>query len=345
MQWADELARTYGVATVSAALGVPRSSLYRRRHRATKRSPKPRSAPPRALSQGEKDRVCALLNSERFQDLAPREVYATLLDEGVYLASWRTMYRILAARDQVRERRDQLRHPAYAKPELMATASNQVWSWDITKLRGPSKGVYWFLYVILDIFSRYAVGWMVAQQQTATLAEQLIAETCAKQGIDRGNLTIHADNGGPMIARSLALLMADLGVAKSHSRPHVPADNPFSEAQFKTLKYHRDYPKRFGGVAEARIWARKFFDWYNNEHRHTSLGLLTPADVHHGRSAAVLAKREEVLRQAYANHPERFVQGVPKPPRLPSAVWINPPKNDESPSVAEQSVPEAVPYS
>lgn len=332
MQSADELAQIHGVTTVCAALGVSRSSLYRRRHEARERSPQPRSAPPRTLTQTEKEQVRDLLNSERFQDLAPREMYATLLDEGLYLASWRTMYRILAAQDEVRERRNQLRHPVYAKPELMATGPNQVWSWDITQLRGPSKGIYYYLYVILDIFSRYAVGWMMAEQELAALAEQLMGETCTKQGVDRGSLTIHADNGGAMTSKSLALLLADLGVAKSHSRPHVSDDNPFSEAQFKTLKYHPGYPERFGSLPDARGWGREFFDWYNNEHHHTALGLLTPADVHYGRSAVVLAKRQEVLQRAYEAHPERFVKGAPKVLELPPAVWINPPTSSETPS-------------
>jgi len=343
MQCADELVSTHGVTTVCDALGVARSTLYRRRRNAADAAAKSRSATsPRALSQAERDQVRDVLNSERFQDLAPREVYATLLDEGQYLASWRTMYRILATQAEVRERRNQLRHPAYARPELMATGPNQVWSWDITKLRGPSKGIYYYLYVILDIYSRYVVGWMVAERALAMLAEQLIGGTCAKQAIDRGRLTIHADNGGPMTAKPVALLMADLGVVKSHSRPHVSNDNAFSEAQFKTLKYHPNYPARFGSVSDARSWGRRFFAWYNNEHHHTGLLLLTPADVHYGRSAAVLARREHALQQAYASHPERFVKGPTKLSGLPPAVWINPPKAGDTPSAVGQPAPEEV---
>jgi putative transposase len=235
------------------------------------------------------------------------------------------MYRILVKNDQVRERRNQLRHPAYAKPELLATGPNQVWSWDISKLRGPSKGVYYYLYVIIDIFSRYIVGWMIAEVEATELAEQLIAETCVKQGVVRGQLTIHADNGGPMTAKSVAVLMADLGVVKSHSRPHTSNDNPYSEAHFKTLKYRPDYPDRFGSNADARAWAHKFFAWYNDEHHHTGLALLTPLDVHHGWTAAVLTKRQTVLDRAYAAHPERFVRGAPVPAQPPEAAWINPP--------------------
>jgi putative transposase len=274
----------------------------------------------------EQERVREVLNSERFQDQAPREVYAQLLDDEQYLCSWRTMYRILEQHDEVCERRNQLRHPVYAKPELLATGPNQVWSWDISRLRGPSKGIYYYLYVIIDIFSRYVVGWMIAEVETAELAEQLIAEACAKQGVQRAQLTVHADNGSPMIAKSVAILLADLGVAKSHSRPHVSNDNPYSEAQFKTLKYHPDYPERFGSVPDARSWARTFFHWYNHKHHHTGLGLLTPADVHAGRAEAIRQKRQAVLQRAFDAHPERFVNGVPQPDELPQAAWINPPK-------------------
>jgi putative transposase len=267
------------------------------------------------------------LNSERFQDQAPRQVHATLLLVQQYLCSWRTMYRILAQHAEVRERRNQLRHPAYHKPELLATGPNQVWSWDITKLRGPSKGIYYYLYVMIDIYSRYVVGWLIADVEAAELAEQLIAETCAKQGVQRAQLTLHADNGSSMIAKTVAILLADLGVAKSHSRPHVSNDNPYSEAQFKTRKYRPDYPDRFGSVADARRWGRGFFAWYNDQHHHTGLGLLTPAVVHTGRAETVRQKRQTVLRQAYQVHPERFVNGLPQPAKLPEAVWINPPQS------------------
>lgn len=260
-----------------------------------------------------------------------------------YLCSWWTMYRILDQYREVRERRNQLRHPAYTKPELLATAPNQLWSWDITKLLGPAKWTYYYLYVILDVFSRYVVGWMIAAGEAATLAEQLIAETCAKQGIPLGQLTIHADRGSAMISKPVALLMADLAITKTHSRPHVSNDNPFSESQFKTLKYRPDYPARFGCLADARCWGQVFFHWYNHEHHHTGLGLLTPATVHHGHTAIVLGVRQAVLQQAYAIHPERFVKGTPAPLEPPTAVWINPPKesgNDpavlEVPAAAEE---------
>lgn len=347
MQLAEHLAESQGVVAACTMLGVPRSSLYRTRLSANvpdvpdSAEPAVRPAPPRALSQAEQERVCEVLNSERFQDQAPREVYATLLDEEQYLCSWRTMYRILNERVEVSERRNQLRHPAYQKPELLATGPNQVWSWDITKLRSPSKGVYYYLYVIIDIFSRYVVGWMVAEAETAELAEQLIAQTCAKQDVQRAQLTIHADNGGPMTANVVAVLMADLGVAKSHSRPHVSDDNPYSEAQFKTLKYRPDYPDRFGSLVDARSWSRRFFTWYNEQHHHSGLGLLTPADVHAGRGETVRQQRQAVLQQAFQAHPERFVHGAPQPDKLPEAAWINPPKTaaDQSALAPDLSLP------
>ena len=340
IQTAEELAATHGVAAACNTLAVPRSSLYRARpatrmpealapapESAAKPEPAVRAVSPRALSPAEQEQVRELLNSARFQDLAPREIYAELLDEERYLCSISTMYRILAQHAEVRERRNQLRHPAYQKPELLATGPNQVWSWDITKLRGPSKGVYYYLYVIIDIYSRYVVGWLIAEVEAAELAEQLIAETCAKQGVQRAQLTMHADNGSPMIAKTVAILLADLGVAKSHSRPHVSNDNPYSEAQFKTLKYRPDYPDRFGSVADARRWGRGFFAWYNDQHHHSGLGLLTPATVHTGRAETVRHKRQAALQQAYQTHPERFVRGQPQPTKLPEAVWINPPPN------------------
>jgi putative transposase len=330
MQSAEQLAQTEGTSAACQALGVSRGALYRERNAALESAAQPceRPVPPRALNAAEKAEVRDVLNSERFQESSPRQVYATLLDEKQYLCSWRTMYRILSQSQEVRERRNQLQHPTYARPELLATAPNQLWSWDITKLLGPAKWTYYYLYVILDVFSRYVVGWMIAERETAALAEQLIAETCAKQGIQAGQLTIHADRGSAMTSKPVALLMADLGVTKTHSRPHVSNDNPFSEAQFKTLKYRPDYPDRFGCAADARSWAQGFFAWYNSEHHHTGLGLLTPADVHTGRSAAVLAGRQVILQEAYEAHPERFVKGTPKPLALPAAVWINPPQEN-----------------
>jgi putative transposase len=269
--------------------------------------------------------VLEALHEPRFVDLAPAAVYATLLDEGRYLCSERTMYRLLAEHQEVRERRNQLRHPAHPVPELLATRPNEVWSWDITKLLGPVKWTAFYLYVILDIFSRYVVGWMVAYRQSAMLAQRLIEETCARQGITAGQLTVHADRGGPMTAKPMALLLADLGVAKTHSRPHVSNDNPFSESQFKTLKYRPGCPERFGCLEDARAFCRVFFPWYNTEHRHSGIGLMTPHDVHHGLAPARVIRRATTLTAAYAAHPERFPKGMPTPPAVPTAVWINRP--------------------
>ena len=321
-------------------LGVSRSQVYRRRKAAAEPRPaKPRPSPPRALSEQERAQVREVLNSETFQDKSPREVYATLLDQKRYLCHWRTMYRVLTGHVEVCERRNQLQHPTYTKPELLATGSNQLWSWDITKLHGPGKWTYYYLYVILDVFSRYVVGWMIAERESAELAEQLIAETCTKQGIQPDQLTIHADRGSAMTSKPVALLLSDLGVTKTHSRPHVSNDNPYSEAQFKTLKYRPDYPGRFGCIVDARSWGRAFFDWYNNQHHHTGLALLTPADVHGGQAAKKLQQRQAILQQAYAAHPERFVRGTPVVPTLPDAVWINPPKGttDQQANVLETS--------
>jgi putative transposase len=285
--------------------------------------------PTRALDGQERSQVLAVLNSDRFVDAAPRQVYARLLDEGLYLCSWRTMYRILDTHQQVRERRDQLTHPAYKKPELLAKGPNQVWSWDITKLRGPQKWTYFYLYVLMDIFSRFVVGWMVARQESAELAKELIGQSCQNQEIDPDTLTIHSDRGGPMTAKSLALLLSDLGVTKSHARPHVPDDNPFSEAHFKTMKYRPDYPDRFGSLEDVRTWGRRFFSWYNFEHYHTGLGLMRPATVHYGQAIKVQAQRQRVLEAAYAAHPERFVKGTPTASTRPEAVWINKPKSEQ----------------
>jgi putative transposase len=270
--------------------------------------------------------VLDILHSERFMDKAPHEVYATLLDEGRYHCSVSTMYRILNQNNEVKERRNQLRHPHYKKPELLATKPNQVWSWDITKLLGPRKWTYFYLYVILDIFSRYVTGWMVANRESATLAKRLIRKTCEKQDIEPGGLTIHADRGSSMRSKPVALLLADLGVTKTHSRPYTSNDNPYSESQFKTLKYRPEFPERFGCIEDARSLCQRFFSWYNEEHRHTGIGLLTPEVVHYGQAEAVLRVRQEVLHAAYQRHPERFVRKEPSPQPLPKAAWINPPK-------------------
>jgi putative transposase len=325
MAAALELAEAVGLRRAADVFDVPRASLYRARQPHPLGPPAPRPAPPRALTAEEQHAVLAVLHSERFVDVAPKAVYATLLDEGTYLCSWRTMYRVLAGAAELRERRTQLRHPAYAKPELLATGPNEVWSWDITKLLGPVKWTYYSLYVILDIFSRYVVGWMVAERESATLAERLITATCEKQEIPAGQLTIHADRGTAMTAKSVALLLADLGVTRTHSRPHVSDDNPYSEAQFKTLKYHPTFPERFGSLQDARTFCQGFFPWYNTEHRHDALGLLPPAAVHYGQVDGILKHRRSVLAAAYAAHPERFVRQAPEPLAPPTAVWINPP--------------------
>jgi len=337
----EQLAETIGVSAACQALDVIRSSLYRARP-SIEAAPKPeRQASPRALQPAEKTKVREVLNSDRFQDQAPREIYATLMDEGKYLCSWRTMYRILEENQEVQERRNQVRHPNYAKPELLATQSNQLWSWDITKLLGPAKWTYYYLYNILDVFSRYSVGWLIAERESASLAQELIAATCVRQGIQPQQLTIHADRGSSMTSKPVALLMADLGVTKTHSRPHVSNDNPFSEAQFKTLKYRPDYPERFGCQADARSWAGEFFRWYNYEHHHSAIGLLTPADVHFGRAQAVLDQRQQVLQAAYQKNPERFVKGLSVPAPLPTAVWISPPKSLALPEPPPTSPPQS----
>jgi putative transposase len=320
---AEELAETVGVSQACRVLGVPRSSLYRARK--PKPEPSPRPTPQRALDEEEKAEVRAVLNSERFCDAAPREVYATLLDEGEYYCHWRTMYRIMEEHDEVHERRNQRRHPVSIRPELRATGPNELWSWDITYLRGP-KGIHYYLYVILDVFSRFVPGWMIADRELAGLAEQLIAETCAKQGISRDELVLHSDRGSAMRSKTVAQLLIDLGVAKSHSRPYTPTDNPYSESQFKTMKYRPEYPERFNEQEEARDWARGFFRWYNHEHHHSGLGLMTPAAVHYDLAEEIYEQRRQVLAAAYAAYPERFVGGEPTPPRWPDEVWINRPR-------------------
>ena len=321
-----ELANDVDTSAACQALCMPRASYYRdRRKTAAPAVTVARPAPARALAPTEREAVLAHLHEERFQDRSPAAVYATLLDEGEYHCSIRTMYRLLKQRGESRERRDQLVHPPYQKPELMATAPNQLWSWDLTKLLGPAKWTYFFLYVILDVFSRYVTGWMVAMRESAELAKRLIEESCKKQGILPGQLTLHADRGTSMTSKSVALLLADLGVTKTHSRPHVSDDNPFSESQFRTLKYRPEFPDRFGCLQDSRAFCQGFFRWYNEEHRHSSLGLLTPDMVHYGQAANVVRQRQAVLDVAYQLHRERFVRSAPKPPALPSAVWINKP--------------------
>jgi len=330
MSAVTELVPTVGVAAACDCLVVPRSSYYRWKSRAA--SPRdpveplaPRPTPARALSSEERAQVLAVLHDQRFQDRSPAAIQATLLDEGQYLCSTRTMYRVLEQAGEARERRDHLIHPPYQKPELLATAPNQLWSWDITKLLGPAKWTYFYLYVILDVFSRYVTGWMVAHRESAELAETFIEETIRKHGIPPGQLSLHADRGRVMRSKPVAFLLADLGVTKTHSRPYVSDDNPFSESQFRTMKYRPEFPDRFGCIQDARTFGHTFFPWYNNDHRHSGLGLLTPAMVHFGEAPAVLAQRQIVLDAAYQAHPERFVRRPPKPLTLPSEVWINKP--------------------
>lgn len=315
-----------GAAAACRALDIARPTFYRQLGVKIKETPTTRPAPPRALSTLERQEVLDVLHTDRFVDKAPTEVYATLLDEGIYHCSIRTMYRILGEAGENHERRDQARHPKYKAPELLATAPNQVWSWDITKLLGPVKWMYFYLYVILDIFSRYVVGWMIASHESSALAKRLIAETCEKQNVLPGQLTIHADRGTSMKSKPVALLLADLGIIKSHSRPHVSDDNPYSESQFKTLKYRPSFPDRFGSIQDGRSFCQDFFSWYNCEHRHSGIGLLTPEMVHYGKAETVTSQRRIILASAFDAHPERFVRGLPVPPSLPEAAWINKPK-------------------
>ena len=306
-----------GTKALCEAFGLSRPTLYR--SLSVKKPLKPRARHPRRLSEAEEDAVLQMLNSGRFRDMAPPEIHATMLDEGLYLCAERTMYRILE-RNHLLVQRRQSEPRQYTRPELLASRPNEVWSWDITKLKGPKKWTYFYLYTILDIYSRYVVGWMVAYRESATLAEELIAETCRRQNIERGSLTIHADNGSSMTSKMVAQLLADLGVTKTHSRPHVSNDNPFSESAFKTLKYRPDFPERFYTIEEARMFCKDFYRWYNHEHRHSGIAMLTPASVHYQQHEAVLKLRTETLMLAFEKHPERFVKGVPKVRTLPENV-------------------------
>ena len=331
---AKSLALQVGVAPACRALGVPRATFYRR-HRSTPGRQQPRCTPARALCEDERERVLETLSSPRFVDRAPAEVVATLLDEGQYLCSERTMYRILAASQPVRERRNQLTHPSYTKPELVATAPNETWSWDITRLLGPKRWTYFYLYVLLDIFSRYVVGWMVAERENSALAARLIEQTCLKQGIEPQTLTLHSDRGAPMTSKCTAQLLADLGVTRSLSRPQVSDDNPFSEAQFKTLKYHPGFP---GGSTTSR--PRPPSAVRSSPGTTPSIDMpgsrcSPPMTCTTARASQVLEKRERTLRLAWSQHPERFVHGTPKPQPLPKEVWINPPAVTTTPRPAQ----------
>ena len=335
MQIVDDTCSADGIDATCIALGVCRASYYRSRAPRVY-GPRYQVRCPRSLLLEERQAVLDVFHEDRFADLAPAQVYAALLDEGRFLCSERTMYRVLTANHEIRERRAQLMHPTYAAPELLATAPNQLWSWDITKLKGPAKWTYFYLYVIIDVFSRCVVGWMLAPNESATLAEKLIEETCQRHDIEPGQLTIHADRGSSMRSNLVAQLLADLGVTKTHSRPHVSNDNPFSEAGFKTLKYRPDFPERFGCLADARAHCVDFFAWYNGEHYHSGIGLNTPNDVHYGRAQQRVEDRTRVLAAAHAAHPERFVHGVPRAPQLPTAVWINKPSADQPNHLRDQ---------
>ena len=315
------------IKAACAAVGLAPATFHRRQ-RAAKRPPAPpraRRKPARTLATVERKGVLDLLRQDRFVDQAPAEIYATLLDEGVYHCSIRTMYRVLHENDEVRERRQQLRHPVYVKPELLAEAPNQVWSWDITKLMGPAKWTYFYLYVIIDIFSRRVVGWCVADTESAALFKPLFESAIANHAVPPSQLTLHADRGPSMKAKATALLLADLGVTKSHSRPYTSDDNPFSESCFKTLKYQPQFPKRFGSIQDAKTFCRAFFNWYNQDHHHLGIGLMTPDQVHYGQADEVHAARQKTLDQAFRANPNRFVNKPPQPPTKPTAVWINPP--------------------
>jgi putative transposase len=327
----EELTPVIGTRPACRVLGASHATIYRRRRPSAPPPRRLRSMPARALSEAEREAVLAVLHSERFVDCSPAQVWATLLDEGRYLASERTMYRLLAAQHGgVRERRDQLAHPPYAAPELLAERPNAVWSWDITKLKGPAKWTHYYLYVILDVFSRYAVAWTVQHRESAELAKALIAQAVEQQKITRDQLIVHADRGPAMTSKPVAFLLADLGVLKSHNRPYTSTDNPYSEAQFKTLKYRPGFPARFDSIEHARGFCREFFDYYNHEHRHSGIALMTPATVHHGRANHIHAERARVLDAAYATNPERFVRRAPTPPPVPAAAWINKPNSAET---------------
>jgi putative transposase len=325
----NETSPETGKKAACEALNFPRATFYRSTQDKWP-EPKLRPEPPLALTSEERQSVLNVLHSDRFCDDAPHQVYAKLLDDGVYLCSIRTMYRILTEKHGcVRERRKHVQRPHYVKPELLAIEPNQVWSWDITKLKGPAKWTYFYLYVILDIFSRYVVGWMIAHREQSALAKRLIGDSCQKQEISKDQLTLHADRGSSMTSKNVAYLLADLGVTKTHSRPHVSNDNPYSESQFKTLKYCPQFPESFGSIQDARSFCCSFFDWYNKEHRHSAIGLMTPEQVHYGLAEKTYESRSKVLQQAFDQNPKRFKGKLPKPNPLPKAAWINKPETQE----------------
>ena len=318
-----------GTKSACESLAVPRATYYRR---ITPSSPVITSREPHPASLSDKDRqdVLDLLHTETYMDMPPLAVYAALLDRGTYLCSVRTMYRILNAEGEVKERRRQRNHTKYNKPELLATAPNQLWSWDITKLKGPKKWSYFYLYVILDVFSRYVVGWMISMKESSALAKQFISETYDKQGVLPSQLTLHADRGSSMTSKPVAFLLADLGVIKSHSRPYTSNDNPYSESQFKTLKYRPEFPQRFGSIQDSRLHCQGFFHWYNTQHYHSGIELLTPESVHYGQAQAIIENRNKVREQARNDHPDRFKGKKTASFHLPGEVWINPPESKKT---------------
>ena len=321
-----------GTRAACTACGRSRATHYRRKHPRTRVTPpKPRPAPRNKLSDAERDEILAVLDSERFVDQAPAQVFFTLLDEGTYLASESTFYRLLRARGQMSERRRQASHPARVRPELVARRPNVVWSWDITKLKGPKRGEYYDCYVVLDIFSRYVVAWLVAPSESGELAKALIADAIARHRVEPGQLTIHADRGSSMTSNPVVELYTFLGIGRSHSRPHVSNDNPYSESQFKTMKYCPAFPERFGSIQDARAFCDAFFSYYNHDHRHSGIGYHTPASVHYGTAGEVRRQRCETLEAAYAANPARFRHRRPEPPKLPTVAWINEPEQREEP--------------
>lgn len=326
----DALVPLVGTQGACLALGRSRASHYRRARPPSAGQRRPRPSPPNALTDAERATVLDVLHGERFVDRAPAQAWATLLDEGTYLASPSTMYRLLRQNGEVRERRRQATHPPRTVPELVADEPKRVWSYDATALRGPSRGVWYDLFVMLDIYSRYSPGWLVVAGQDGAVVRDWIEGIVADHGpIPAGSLTIHADRGAAMTSKPVAVLLADLSIGRTHSRPHVSNDNAYSEAGFKTLKYCPAFPERFGSLPHARAFAADFFGFYNHHHRHSGIGYHTPASVHFGTAALVRAERAAVLDAAYAAHPDRFVNGAPAPPALPGPAWINKPKEVE----------------
>lgn len=321
----EELAAHTDVKTACALLGRPRGSHYRTKAPRPVPEPAPRPTPPNKLTDAERAQVLQVLTSERFADKSVAQTWATLLDEGTYLCSQSTMHRILRDNHAAGERRRQATHPSRKRPELMATQPGQVWSWDITKLRGPVRGVYYDLYVVLDIFSRFVVAWTIAAREDSEIAKTMLEEAMGVHGIPEA---IHADRGTSMTSKPVAQLLLDLGVARSHSRPRVSNDNPYSESAFKTLKYAPVFPDRFGCLADARAFGEQFFSYYNHEHRHSGIGLHTPASVHYGTAHGIRFLRQQTLDTAYATHPERFGHRRPAPPKLPAVAWINQPSQE-----------------